>query len=175
MRGSAWSHLPGQFSTNNLSWKSLRRRQGLLTSCPAGERRDAYHWKPLDAQVTAFRRRPLDAGPYTFCWVDELTVKVREDGRVVNVHALIATGVNRDGHRVEPGLYALGSPGPGAAVLVTADYTLSFDALRSALAEIDAYILVLDTQGINVWCAAGKGTFGTDELVKRAQERGGES
>jgi putative transposase len=58
----------------------------------------------LDAQVTAFRERPLDAGPYTFCWVDALTVKVREDGRVVNVHALIATGVNADGHREILGL-----------------------------------------------------------------------
>jgi hypothetical protein len=52
----------------------------------------------LNAQVTAFRQRPLDAGPYTFVWVDALTVKVREDGRVVNVHTLIATGVNADGH-----------------------------------------------------------------------------
>ncbi len=58
----------------------------------------------LDAQVTAFRQRPLDAGPYTFVWVDALTVKVREDGRVVNVHALIATGVNADGHREILGL-----------------------------------------------------------------------
>jgi putative transposase len=58
----------------------------------------------LDAQVAAFRGRPLDAGPYTFVWVDALTVKVREDGRVVNVHALIATGVNADGHREILGL-----------------------------------------------------------------------
>jgi transposase-like protein len=58
----------------------------------------------LDAQVAAFRERPLDAGPYTFVWVDALTVKVREDGRVVNVHALIATGVNADGHREILGL-----------------------------------------------------------------------
>jgi transposase-like protein len=58
----------------------------------------------LDAQVTAFRQRPLDAGPYTFVWVDALVVKVREDGRVVNVHALIATGVNCDGHREILGL-----------------------------------------------------------------------
>ncbi len=58
----------------------------------------------LDTQVSAFRSRPLDAGPYTFCWVDALTVKVREDGRVVNVHALIATGVNADGHREILGL-----------------------------------------------------------------------
>jgi transposase-like protein len=58
----------------------------------------------LDGQVAAFRQRPLDAGPYTFMWVDALTVKVREDGRVVNVHALIATGVNADGHREILGL-----------------------------------------------------------------------
>jgi transposase-like protein len=58
----------------------------------------------LDEQVSAFRQRPLDAGPYTFVWVDALTVKVREAGRVVNVHALIATGVNADGHREILGL-----------------------------------------------------------------------
>ena len=58
----------------------------------------------LDAQVEAFRNRPLDAGPYTFVWVDALTMKVREDGRTVNVHALIAVGVNADGHREVLGL-----------------------------------------------------------------------
>jgi putative transposase len=58
----------------------------------------------LDTQVAAFRSRPLDAGPYTFMWVDALTIKVREDGRVVNVHALLATGVNADGHREILGL-----------------------------------------------------------------------
>jgi putative transposase len=68
----------------------------------------------LDTQVTAFRSRPLDQGPYTFCWVDALTVKVREDGRVVNVHALIATGVNADGHREILGLdVASGEDGAG--------------------------------------------------------------
>jgi hypothetical protein len=84
-------------------------------------------------------------------------------------HFLARWGVNRDRHRVEPGLYALGNPTPESPVFVTANYTLSFDALRSALAGIDAYIMVLDTQGINVWCAAGKGTFGTDELVRRIE------
>ena len=76
-------------------------------------------------------------------------------------------GLNRMGHTVEPGLYRLGNPTPESEVFVSANYTLSFDALRSALAGRDAYILVLDTKGINVWCAAGKGTFGTDELVRR--------
>lgn len=55
--------------------------------------------KVLDAQVAAFRNRPLEGGPYAFVWVDALTQKVREGGRIVNVHVLVATGVNADGHR----------------------------------------------------------------------------
>jgi len=84
-------------------------------------------------------------------------------------HLLARWAINREGHRVEPGLYALGKPTPDSPVFVSANYTLSFDALRSALKDIDGFILVLDTKGINVWCAAGKGTFGTDELVKRIE------
>jgi transposase-like protein len=55
--------------------------------------------KTLDEQVEAFRTRALDSGSYTFVWIDALTQKVREGGRTVNVHALVATGVNADGHR----------------------------------------------------------------------------
>ena len=55
--------------------------------------------KSFDDQVAAFRNRPLDAGPYTYVWVDALTQKVREGGRVVNVAVVIATGVNAEGHR----------------------------------------------------------------------------
>jgi putative transposase len=58
----------------------------------------------LDAQVEAFRNRPLDAAHYTFVWMDALTMKVREHGRTVNVHALIAVGVNADGGREVLGL-----------------------------------------------------------------------
>jgi hypothetical protein len=82
-------------------------------------------------------------------------------------HLLARLGQNRSGHRVPPGLYSVGSPDSGAPVIVTANYTLSFDSVRSSLGGRDAYILVLDTKGINVWCAAGKGTFGTDELINR--------
>jgi transposase-like protein len=63
----------------------------------------------LDAQVEAFRTRPLDAGPYTFVAADALVLKVREGGRVANVHALIATGVNADGHREILGLQVTSS------------------------------------------------------------------
>jgi putative transposase len=60
--------------------------------------------RDLDGQVEAFRTRPPDAGPYTFVAADALVLKVREGGRVVSVHALLATGVNADGHREILGL-----------------------------------------------------------------------
>ena len=76
-------------------------------------------------------------------------------------------GIGRYSSTVQPGLYAVGNPDENAPVFVTANYKLSFDRLRVNLAGYDGWVLVLDTKGINVWCAAGKGTFGTRELVTR--------
>ena len=70
-------------------------------------------------------------------------------------------------YSVNPGLYAVGTPDKASPVLVTANYKMTFDVLRKELSGLDVWILVLDTKGINVWCAAGKGTFGTKELVHR--------
>ncbi|PKN72110.1 MAG: acetyl-CoA synthase subunit gamma, partial [Deltaproteobacteria bacterium HGW-Deltaproteobacteria-10] len=67
---------------------------------------------------------------------------------------------------------ALGNPDNNSPVLVTANYKMSFDYLRRELSNRNAWILVLDTKGINVWCAAGKGTFGTEELIKRIEASG---
>ncbi len=80
------------------------------------------------------------------------------------------TSTHRMQYVVPPGLYAVGQPDDAADVFVSANYKLSFDVLRRELAGLNAWILVLDTKGINVWCAAGKGTFGTDELVRRIRE-----
>ena len=76
-------------------------------------------------------------------------------------------GVSRDSYKVAPGLYSTGTPGEEAPVLVTANYKLTFDSLRKELGGIDAWILVLDTRGVNVWCAAGKRTFSTEELIRQ--------
>jgi hypothetical protein len=81
-------------------------------------------------------------------------------------------GIVRSGLRIAPGLYAVGNPGADSPVFASANYVVSFDKLRTSLQGIDAYILVLDTRGINVWCAAGKGTFGTRELVARIASSG---
>jgi hypothetical protein len=73
----------------------------------------------------------------------------------------------RMNYKVPPALYAVGKPDAESAVFVSANYKMSFDHLRKALKGLNAWILVIDTKGINVWCAAGKGTFGTEEIVGR--------
>lgn len=85
---------------------------------------------------------------------------------------LVRSRIGRMHYTVDPGLYALGQPGSDSPVLISANYKLSFDHLRSALPGLDAWILVVDTLGINVWCAAGKGTMGTEEIVQRVQAAG---
>lgn len=75
--------------------------------------------------------------------------------------------IGRENYRVIPGLYAVGNPTENSDVFVTANYKLSFDHLRKNLDGIDGWILVLDTNGVNVWCAAGKGTFSTGELIDK--------
>lgn len=80
--------------------------------------------------------------------------------------------IARMDYRINPGLYAVGNPGNASPILVSANYKLTFDTLRKELSELDCWLLILDTKGINVWCAAGKGTFGTEELVKRTMETG---
>jgi hypothetical protein len=77
--------------------------------------------------------------------------------------------IGRMRYLVPPGLYAAGDPTSDSPVLVSANYKLSFDHLRSSIGGRPAWILVLDTKGINVWCAAGKGTFGTAEVVRRVK------
>jgi hypothetical protein len=75
-------------------------------------------------------------------------------------------GIGRDNYKVTPGLYKVGKPDNQSDVFVSANYKLSFDHLRKNLDGMNAWILVIDTKGVNVWCAAGKGTFGTDNLVR---------
>ncbi len=79
----------------------------------------------------------------------------------------VRLSIGRNNYRVEPGVYRLGNPDENSDVFVSANYKLSFDVLRKNLKGMNAWILVLDTKGVNVWCAAGKGTFGTNELIHR--------
>jgi len=114
---------------------------------------------------------------YIIGWVDtdigkipKVDARLNLSDKLGSVKARFSFG--RMNYKVDPGLYAVGSPGPDSVVLVSCNYKLSFDALRKELQNIDAWILVLDTKGINVWCAAGKGTFGTKEVVNRVEQVG---
>lgn len=75
-------------------------------------------------------------------------------------------GINRMEYKVTPGLYGVGEPGEDSPVLVTANYKMTFDRLRKELSEVNAWVLVINTRGINVWCSAGKGTFSASEIAK---------
>jgi len=79
-------------------------------------------------------------------------------------------GIKRDQYAIAPGLYCVGHPDQDSPVLVTANYKLTFDSLRRELTALDAWLLVLDTRGINVWCAAGKALFSTREVVDRIKQ-----
>ena len=79
-------------------------------------------------------------------------------------------GIMRNQYKIAPGLYCIGEPGPNSPVLVTANYKLTFDTLRRELTSFDTWILVIDTHGINVWCAAGKELFSTREVVQRVKQ-----
>lgn len=74
-------------------------------------------------------------------------------------------GFTRADYKVVPGLYCVGNPTPESPVIVTCNYKLTFDAVRTELSGMDAWLLIVDTRGINVWCAAGKNLFATHEVV----------
>lgn len=82
----------------------------------------------------------------------------------------VRCGIKRNAYKIPPGLYAIGNPDRNSHVLVTANYKLTFDELRKELKGLDLWIMVIDTKGINVWCAAGKGTFGTEEIIYRLKK-----
>jgi len=96
-------------------------------------------------------------------------VKTSMDLKDMLFTILVRAGIGRNNYKISPGLYCVGTPDKDSEVLITANFKLTFDHLRRELEPIDAWILVLDTYGINVWCAAGKGTFSTQELVKRVK------
>lgn len=81
-------------------------------------------------------------------------------------------GLDRNNYKVNPGLYAVGSPGPESPVIVTANYKLTFDTVRFALHGRDLWLLVIDTRGINVWCAGGKGTFSAAGVIEQVGKAG---
>jgi len=134
-----------------LAGVSTRRVEGLVRSMGIegiSKSQVSEMARELDQMVEAFRSRPLDAGPYTYVWIDALSQRCREGGRVVNVSCAIATGVNADGHREIMGvdvftsedgaswtsfLHGLVARGLGGVKLVVSDDHLG---LKQAIAAV---------------------------------------
>ncbi len=122
---------------------------------------------PAADDCPAYRHWPFVSG-----WQETVTGPVPQVGTNLNWsdrvgHWQMRWGFGRDRYRVAPRLYAVGTPNDRSPVLVSANYKMSFDLLRQSLDGLDAWILVIDTRGINVWCAAGKGTFSSREIVRQ--------
>ena len=101
-RSRAEQALTSVVATAYLLGVSTRRVEGLVQTLgidKLSRSQVSQMAQHLDVEVQAFRSRPLDAGPYTYLWIDALAVKVREDSRTQNVSVMLATAVNRDGQR----------------------------------------------------------------------------
>jgi hypothetical protein len=130
---------------------------------PAGPASSVYERPGYDLCpfVETFTQTPIGAIP-------KIKTELATADRFGSVK--VRLGLNRDQYKVAPGLYCLGDATETSPVLVTANYKLTFDILRKELSGLDAWILVLDTRGINVWCAAGKKTFSTQEVIQRVKQ-----
>ena len=123
--------------------------------------------------LTMIKKKPLPAWAIgSMTTPAGTTLKISTDLSCADIWGMVKSRASafRMNYIVLPGLYAVGEPTKDSDVFVSANYKMSFDVLRRELKGMNAWVLVLDTKGINVWCAAGKGTFGTDELVKRITE-----
>ena len=131
-------------------------------SCPSEPDKPGNAYEKQGYRLCSYVGRfiPTDAGP-----VPLIKPKLTKDDLLSTF--FVRCGMGRYSYTIAPGLYGIGIPDKNSEVLVTANFKLTFDHLRKELSGIHAWILVLDTKGINVWCAAGKGTFSTRELVKR--------
>jgi hypothetical protein len=118
-------------------------------------------------EICGFVEEVIDteAGP-----VPRIRTKLSAADHAMSV--LVRLGIGRNSCTIAPGIYCTGNPSADSPVLVTANYKLTFDALRKELSSLNTWILVLDTRGINVWCAAGKNLFSTGEVIKRVKISG---
>lgn len=97
--------------------------------------------------------------------IDIIDTEIKQIDKRKNIGILF--GWKRDNYMIKPGIYAIGNPKPSSPVIVSCNYKYTFDSVRKELKGVDCWLLILNTFGVNVWCAAGKGTFGTQELIRR--------
>ncbi len=150
---------------------------GIMAQMPEQDRDEPCCGRPAEPPSS-----PLEKPGYVLCHfvenfisteagaVPRIKTKLQQEDYYGSFKAL--SGINRYNYKITPGLYCVGTPDRNAPVFVSANYKYSFDSLRKNLDRLNAWVLVLDTRGINVWCAAGKATFSTDEIVRQINSTG---
>lgn len=137
---------------------------------------ETYSGCKPDIQLSEIMQRPETA--YDLDWIEHLIegytelegFKIPIISRKMNMKdylgsLMVRIGIHRMDYHFPPGLYLIGEQRSDLPVIVSCNYKLTLDALRTALMGTGYWLLILDTKGVNVWCAAGKGTFGTEELI----------
>ncbi|CAB1064096.1 Similar to carbon monoxide dehydrogenase corrinoid/iron-sulfur protein [Olavius sp. associated proteobacterium Delta 1] len=136
---------------------------GVCCGSPPGPQSSPYEKAGYELQsfVDSFFDTPIGPVPRVKTCLERSDVRGTLSARL---------GIKGDQYKIAPGLYGVGEPGADSPVLVTANYKLTFDTLRRELTSFNGWILVIDTRGINVWCAAGKALFSTREVVHRVTQ-----
>ena len=143
---------------------------------------ETYSGCKPDLQLSEIMARPETA--YSTKWIDHLIegyveiegMQVPKLSRTISLKdqlgsMMVRCGINRMAYHFPAGLYLIGEQTADMPVIVSCNYKLTLDSVRSNLKGPGYWLLVLDTKGVNVWCAAGKGTFGTEELVFQLVKR----
>lgn len=151
--------------------------QSLMPALPETDKAPAVCGPPPEPPANPFENPGYQIEHFVETFIETASGHIPQIKTKTNLKDGVQTvltrmNIGRDDYKVSPGLYCTGNPGTDSPILVTSNYKLTVDTLRKELTGVDAWILVLDTRGINVWCAAGKGTFGTDELVEKIQAAG---
>lgn len=147
-----------QDQTNQKDCPASSSRIELTADCCGGSPADSSHYQKTGSWTSGSVHTAVGD-----------VLRVRTDLTLLDRlgHWRVRWNIGRMRYAIAPGLYAVGNPTKESPVFASANFKMSFDQLRAALADRDGWIMVLDTKGINVWCAAGKGTFGTLEIVNR--------
>ncbi len=154
---------------------SLQTELKPMQELPMAQSSEPCCGPPLEPPSKQYEKAGYAVSPYTKSfikkanrYIPQIKTNLCLGDRLGSIR--VRLGVNRSAYKIPPGIYCTGTPDHDSPVLVSANYKLSFDTLRSELKEVACWILVLDTRGVNVWCAAGKKTFSTDELIRQVKE-----
>ena len=92
-------------------------------------------------------------------------------GSQMSLYRILFTGQTTDAP-IEPGIYKSGQPDENSPIIVTANYLFTYIKVMRAIKGLDAWVLIVDSKGINVWCAARGNNFGNRQVIEAVKATG---